>query len=96
MPPDYSRKCFERKFMFLMVSESIDNGTQMFFKINFLTISHNSQENISAGVSFFNKVTYLHPATLLKQRPKNRCFPVNFAKIFKNKLFREYPADHPL
>ena len=81
--------------MFLMVSKSIDNGTQMFFKINFLTISHNSQENIPAGVSFFNKVTDLHPATLLKQT-QEQVFSCEFCKIFKNKLFREYPAGHPL
>ena len=30
---------------------------------------------------FFNKVTG-RPATLLKKRPRHRCFPVNFPKFF--------------
>ena len=34
----------------------------------FLEISQNSQENTSAGVSFFNKVAGLSPAILLKNR----------------------------
>ena len=29
--------------------------------------------------SFFNKVTGLRLATVLKKRPWHRCFPVNFA-----------------
>ena len=30
---------------------------------------------------FFNKVTVIRPATLLKKSLWNRCFPVNFAKF---------------
>ena len=30
---------------------------------------------------FFNKLPGLRPATLLKKRLRNRCFPVNFAKF---------------
>ena len=54
----------------------------------FLRISQNSQENISARVSFFNKVA--DPATLLKKRLWHRCFPVNFANFFKNTNFKEH------
>ena len=32
---------------------------------------------------FFNKVTGLRPATLLKKRLWHRCFPVNFAKFLR-------------
>ena len=49
----------------------------------FLKISQNSQENICAIVSFFNKVASPRPATLLKKRLWHRCFPVNFAKFLR-------------
>ena len=64
----------------------------------FSEISQNSQENTCARVSllikfqgsgqslFFNKVTGLRPATLLKKRLWHRCFPVSFVK-FLRKLF---------
>ena len=32
---------------------------------------------------FFNKVTGLSPATLLKNRLRHRCFPVNFTKFLR-------------
>ena len=32
---------------------------------------------------FFNKIVGLRPATLLKKRLWNRCFPVNFAKLLR-------------
>ena len=46
-------------------------------------------------VSFFNKVTDLRPATLLKNRLWHRCFPVNFAKFLRtpflqNTFFTEH------
>ena len=40
---------------------------------------------------FFNKVTGLRPATLLKKRFWHRYFPVNFAKISKNPFFYRTP-----
>ena len=43
----------------------------------FLKISQNSQENTCQSL-FLNKV---RPATLLKNRPWHRCFPLNFAKF---------------
>ena len=40
---------------------------------------------------FFNKVTGLRPATLLKTRPWCRCFPVNFATFLRTLFFTEHP-----
>ena len=39
---------------------------------------------------FFNKVTGLSPATLLKKRLWHRCFPVNFEKFLRIAFFTEY------
>ena len=39
---------------------------------------------------FFNKVSALRPATLLKRRPWHRCFPVNFAKFLRTPIFIEH------
>ena len=52
----------------------------------FLRISQNSQENTSARVSFLIKLQ-APPATLLKKRLLNRCFPVNFAKFLTTLFF---------
>ena len=54
----------------------------MFCEKVFLEFSQNSQENTCARV-FFNKVTGLRAATLLKKRLLHRCFPVNFAKFLR-------------
>ena len=35
---------------------------------------------------FFNKVTGLRPATLLKKRLWHRCFPVNFEKFLRTPM----------
>ena len=34
-------------------------------------------------ILFFNKVTGLRPASLLKKRPWHKCFPANIAKFLK-------------
>ena len=39
---------------------------------------------------FFNKVTSLRPATLLKKRSWHRCFPMSFCEISKNTFFTEH------
>ena len=49
----------------------------------FLNISQNSQERICARVSFLIKFQASRPATSLKKRPWNRCFPLNFAKFLR-------------
>ena len=38
----------------------------------------------------FNKVVGLRPATLLKNRPWHRCFPVNFVKFLGATIFRTH------
>ena len=48
----------------------------------FIKILQYSQENTCARV-FFNKVSGLSPATLLKKRLWNRCFPVNFVRFLR-------------
>ena len=48
-------------------------------KNEFLKTLQNSQESICARV-FLSKVAGLRPATLLKKRLWDRCFPLNFAK----------------
>ena len=40
---------------------------------------------------FFNKVTGLMPATLLKNRLWHRCFQVNFVKFLRKLFFTEHP-----
>ena len=54
---------------------------------------------------FFNKVTDLRPATLLKKRLWHRCFPVNFSKLLRTPIlkdicerlllpFKKWPLNH--
>ena len=37
--------------------------------------------------SFFNKVAGLRPTTLLKKRPRHKCFPLTFAKLLRRTFF---------
>ena len=39
---------------------------------------------------FFNKVACLSPATLLKKRLRQRCFPVNFPKLLRTPFYTEH------
>ena len=39
---------------------------------------------------FFNKVSGLRPATLLKKRIWHRCFPLNFVKFLRTALLTEH------
>ena len=59
----------------------------------FLEISQNSEENTCAKVSFLIKLQALafRPATWLKKRLWDRCFPVNFTKCLRTPLFIEHP-----
>ena len=43
----------------------------------------------SVPESFYNKVTALRPAILLKERLRHRCFPVNFAKFLRTPFWRK-------
>ena len=56
-----------------------------------LEILQNSQENTCAGVFFAS----WRPSTLLKKRLWHRCFPVDFAKLFKNTFFTKHPRRLP-
>ena len=49
-----------------------------------IKVSQSSRENTYASVSFFSKVAGLRPATLLKNRLRHRCFPVDFVKFLRN------------
>ena len=53
------------KSMKIVSTEAVIGGNLS--KKLFLKISQNSQENTCAGVSFFDKVVGLRPATLLKK-----------------------------
>ena len=44
--------------------------------------------NTCARISFFNRFVGLRPATLLKQRPWHRCFPVNFGKFLRTSFLQ--------
>ena len=60
----------------------------------FLKIFQNSQKNTCVGVSFFNKVAVLRPATLLKKRLRHSCFPKNFAKLLRTPFYRTPSGDY--
>ena len=57
----------------------------------FSEIWQDSQESISARVSFLNKVAGLMPPTLLRKRLWYRCFPVNFVNFLKH-LFSQHTS----
>ena len=67
----------------MLVKEKAVTGGVLSKKM-FLNIWQNSRENICVVVSFLNKVGGLRPATILKKRLQNRCFPMNSNKIFIN------------
>ena len=62
----------------------------------FLEISQKSQENTCARDSFFNKVTGLRPATLLKKSLWHRCFPVDFVKFLRTPFLKNTSGRLPL
>ena len=79
----------------LKIDHSLEAVVQWFsVKKVFLEISQNSQENTCARVSFLIKlqVSGLRPATLLKMRHWNRCFPVNFVKFLRTPFYIELMA----
>ena len=71
---------------FLRYREAVTIG--VLGKKVFLEISQNPQENTCVRVLFFNKVTGVSPATLLKKRLWHRRFPVNFVKFLKHHFYR--------
>ena len=70
------------------ISKNLEATTWgVLWKKMFLEISQYLLENTCQSL-FFNKVAGLVPATLLKKRPKPRCFPVNFAKFVRTRFYR--------
>ena len=59
----------------------------------FAKVLQNLQENSYAGVSFFNKVSSLKPATLLKKRLPQRCFSAHFNNTFFTEHLRRTAFD---
>ena len=57
----------------------------------FLKISQNSEENTYVGVSFFNKLASLRPATLFKTETPTHVFSFKFCETFKNTFFWRTP-----
>ena len=52
--------------------------------------SQNSKESNCAGMSYFNKVAGLRPASLLKKRLCAQVFSCKFCEIFKSVFFIEH------
>ena len=63
----------------------------MFYKKGALKSFINAQENTCVRVSFLIKFAGLRPATLLKKRLRDRCFPVSFEKYLQNTFFYRTP-----
>ena len=57
--------------------------SKWFLKKVLREISQNSQKNICAEISFFDKVKLCGSAASLRTRLKRRCFHVNFAKFIR-------------
>ena len=90
---------------FLLQHTEAATGGVLWQKV-FLEISQNSQESPCARVSFiiklqtsgkhlcrslfFNKVSGLRSATLLKKRPWHRGFPMNFAQFLRTPFVTEH------
>ena len=79
---------FVNKSLFLVSSDDPSNRSKVAAGINLEKISQNSQENTCIGVSFFNKITGLRPATLLKKKLWQTCFPVNFVKFLRRPVLQ--------
>ena len=76
-----------------LFSEAANIGVP--WKMLFLEISQNSQENTSARISFLTKLqtSGFRPATLLEKRLWHRCFPGNFEKFLRTSFLRNTLTD---
>ena len=68
----------------------------MFFKESVLKQFHKIQRKTPCWSLFFNKVLALRPATLLKKRLQQRCFPVNFVKFLRTPFLQNTSQQLPL
>ena len=64
---------------------------QMFYQIPVLKNFAKRTRNHLCRSLLLNKVAGLWSAVLFKKRLRQRCFPVNFAKLFKNDFFYRTP-----
>ena len=82
-------KSFEPKIcsIEMQLTEAV---TRRWFAEKVLKISQNLQETTFGG-AFFNKAAGCIAATLFKKRLRQRCFPMSFAKLFKNLSFHRTP-----
>ena len=71
----------------VFVENEIENETKqpskVFFEKSFSIILHNSQENMSDGVSFFKKSHRPEACNSMKKETPTQMFPLNFAKILR-------------
>ena len=72
-----------------ILEQSVYSRSQMFFRTGVLKSFAKLVGTHLCQSLFFNKVTGLTAATLLKKRLWDRCSPVNFAKILRT-LFLEH------
>ena len=70
-------------------NKSISNRPEMFCKKGVLTNFANFTGKHLCQILFFNKVSGLRTAILLKMRLRHRCFPVNFVKFLRTLFFSQ-------
>ena len=88
---DYSNPCKDKKaFAFVLFLSKLKN--QLSVKIVFLKLSQKFT-GINLCWSLFWIKFQASTSNSIQRRPRHRCFPVNFAKIFKNIYFvRLFPT----
>ena len=59
-------------------------------KVALKNVAKFTRKQLYCGL-FFNKVAGLRPATLLKKRLQNNCFPINFGLFLKTTVFHRIP-----
>ena len=85
-----SNKSLLFNFYVVLQPATRSSRSKMFFKIGILkSFPKFIRKHLFQSLSF-NKVVGLRPATLLKNRLWDRCFPVNFAKIFRAPFVSEH------
>ena len=83
-------KCLRFNLYVVLQLATRSNRSQMFFKIGVLkSFSKFIGKSLYQSLSF-DKLVGLRPATLLKKRLWDRCFPVNFAKMFRAPFVSEH------
>ena len=77
----------------LLKTDSMKQLPEVFYKNDVLKNFTKFPENRLCQSLYFHKVEYLRPATLLKKRAWQRCFPVNCAKFLRTYFYRIPPDD---